>query len=365
MSFAGAKKLREIVYATENSKSYNYGLKDSISFLGTPLLEKAYLCNLDVYEDTLNMSECSSLLYLDAQKSGFKDVIIANGAPVTTIKLNNPTSLTLTNLTELNNFNIANSSRLQTIELSNIDKNIPNLSKTILEDALVHVDPSNSNDYIDYKITDAVWSINNAAEMEKVTEEDQETVSIKTLDKMLDNIYARPVFGPNKIDRLPYSAAFTGSLSIGANAYSGNNPLQIYNEYITPNKFAGIDMSFEAESAKLYNVVIYDGDGVPFWSKKTIKNTPLNDDFLASGPSGAFDRSKLIKSPTAEYEYKLQSAWKVKYINAEGTEETKILTEDTPIGIDKITSDLSIYPTYSESKRKYKISVKLKHPQTN
>jgi hypothetical protein len=87
MSFAGAKKLREIVYAIEDASTINEGITDGISFAGTPLLERAYLCNLSRYGKGLDMSECSSLSYLTTKDSTFTNVKIANNAPLATLRL--------------------------------------------------------------------------------------------------------------------------------------------------------------------------------------------------------------------------------------------------------------------------------------
>lgn len=176
---------------------------------------------------------------------------------------------------------------------------------------------------------------------------------------MLDETYARPTFTDDESERLPYSAAFTGSILIDADAYNGSEPLTIYNKYITNDKFANVDMSFESSNAKLYNVIIYDGDGVPFWSKKTVKNTPLDEVFLADGPNGMFDREALKKSPTAEYEYELLEKWTVKRPN----QEDEDLNGIKPIGLN-ITTDLHIYPQFNRTRRSYDVTIKMKHPKT-
>jgi hypothetical protein len=93
MSFNGAKKLRELIFATNGMETKNYGLKDSIGFSGTTLLEKLYIANLVSYTSSLDLTDCTSLLELDAGNSGFTGVKIAAGAPVTTIRLEAPTSL--------------------------------------------------------------------------------------------------------------------------------------------------------------------------------------------------------------------------------------------------------------------------------
>jgi hypothetical protein len=100
VSFAQAGKLRELVVATPDS-SMNVTLKQGFSVLNNNLLEKLYVSNLGAYTEGLDLSKCPNLLEVNAVGSTFTAVEIANNAPVTTIKLESPTTLTLSNLTEL------------------------------------------------------------------------------------------------------------------------------------------------------------------------------------------------------------------------------------------------------------------------
>ena len=63
----------------------------------------------------LNLADCTSLIELDASNSAFTEVTIAEGAPVTTIKLSQPTTLTLNSLPKLTEFNIENYGKLKTV----------------------------------------------------------------------------------------------------------------------------------------------------------------------------------------------------------------------------------------------------------
>ena len=352
MSFSSCKKLREIVYATKNLSTKNEGLKDSITFSGTPLLEKIYLCNLPRYESGLDLSDCPSLKTLICKNSSFTDITIADGAPIEEIELEAPTALTLKNLTKLTKLDISNYNKLRNVTLENIDKNIINFSKTILSNAIKQVDELNEIDYVSYKIGDARWLIDEAKEIEN-------TYNITLLEQMLNRNLARPVLGSDKQTELPYSAAFTGKINISSAAYNGTNPLEIYNKYITSDKFANVDMVFESENSKLYNVIIYDGDGIPFWQRKTVSGTTLNEAFLSGGPSGIFDPNALKKSPTSEFEYELLPLWTIKQ---EGKPD-EIVSGQSPQNL-IITQDIYIYPTFEVTRRSYEISIKMKHPKT-
>ena len=87
------------------------------------------------------MSTCSSLIEVDATGSTFTEVAIANGAPAKKIILQAPTSLTLSNLTELQEFVIKDKSKLTTLLLDNIDSSSIN-SRTIVNDVLTIIAPA-------------------------------------------------------------------------------------------------------------------------------------------------------------------------------------------------------------------------------
>jgi hypothetical protein len=116
-------------------------LKNGLGFKGNNLLEKLYISNLSAYEDGLNLSECPSLLELNAVKSTFTDIKIADGAPVRTISLENPSAITLSNLNNLSDVNITNYNRLKFIDINNIDNMNKNLSKNITTSALNQINP--------------------------------------------------------------------------------------------------------------------------------------------------------------------------------------------------------------------------------
>ena len=66
----------------------------------------------------MDLSKCPNLKEVDATGSTFTNVEIADNAPVTTIKLNNPTSLSLSNLTELETLSITNYGRLKLLNIN-------------------------------------------------------------------------------------------------------------------------------------------------------------------------------------------------------------------------------------------------------
>ena len=356
MSFAQGKKLREIIYGHEDQFLENTGLEGIISFEGATQLEKAYLSgiNQSSSENTsLNLKSCTSLIELDTTNSTFTGITLPNNAPTISVKLDSPTALTASNLTKLKEFNIKNFNKLRSIKLENMDQSsIPNLSKNVIAKAMEHVSGGNEADIIQYKITKAKWSLTDSDEIEGI--------NIPLLDKMLNIDYSKPFMSDDNIENLSYAASLTGNINIATTAYDEERSLDIYNKYITDTKFANLDMEFESQNAKLYNITIYDGDGLAFWNKKTIPNTELNEDFLSSGPKGSFDIEKLYKSPTAEFNYEFLNSWIVKNDKGEIIQE---LEGTLPIGL-VVNQNLHIYSNFKETKRSYRIMIKFKHPQT-
>jgi hypothetical protein len=173
---------------------------------------------------------------------------------------------------------------------------------------------------------------------------------------------ARPTLGDDAETRLEYKAALTGNLNIKTEAYNDSDPLSIYDNYITDDKFANIDLTFESPKATLYNVIIYDGDGNPFWRRKTVKDTELNDSFLSEGPDGAFVVSDLFKSPTEQYVFNFLGIWD---IYEDKDKKVKIGTINNSVPVESgrlINKDLHIYPQFKSEIRSHPISVKMIDP---
>ena len=105
VSFAQAGKLRQLVVGREDT-TVNASLKEGFAVDNNELLETLYVCNLGAYTKGLDLKNCPNLREVNAKGSTFTSVEIADGAPVTLIKLQNPTALTLSNLTELNTLDI-------------------------------------------------------------------------------------------------------------------------------------------------------------------------------------------------------------------------------------------------------------------
>lgn len=350
-SFSGASKLRELIFATKDNVVKNQGLTGGLNFSANPLLEKLYIANLLAYENDLNLSECPSLIELDASNSAFTGITIADGAPVTSITLNAPSSLNLSNLNELEQLIIDNYNRLNTLKLNNIDNEYIS-TKSIVETALDKL--AVTGDSLEYLLTNVKWTIDNSDAIS-----DNRIVLLETL---LDTSKAQPAYQPDNKNRYPYSAALTGILNLTSNAYNGSSEeaLEMHDNYINKNYFANMNLNFDSSNSLLYNVIIYNGDGIPVWKRKAIPNDIIDEDFLLNGPEGSFKSSSLEKSPTAEFEYEFLNKWTVKDDN--GTIIQTIESAEPTGAI--IAKNLHLYPEFKTTNRSYLITVKSKHPET-
>lgn len=350
-SFAGAPKLRELVFATSNNTTLNTGMTGGLNFSANPLLEKLYIANLLSYNNELNLSGCPSLVEVDATNSAFTGITIADGAPTQKIVLNNPSSLYLSDLHELQELNIKSYNRLNTLTLNNIDNDkikTKNLVKTVLN-AL-----SGSDQKLAYKLNNVKWNFDSSSEIPNNR--------ITLLDDLLNLNKSETTYKPGKKEQYPYSAALTGVVDITADAYSASsaNALEMHDYYVNADKFAELNMQFESENSLLYDVIIYNGDGVEVWRRKTVPGTTITEEFLMTGPEGSFESSSLEKSPTAEYVFTFLQTWKVK--NDDG-EIIGTINAAEPTG-SVVNSNIHLYPDFIQSSRYYPVVLKSKHPAT-
>ena len=121
--------------------------------------------------------------------------------------------------------------------------------------------------------------------------------SIVLLDKLLSiNTYEDPELG-----ELSTAQSLSGILTIPASVYNNNNSINIYNKYSIEDKYPKLDIIFEGENAYLPTVNILDGDGRVHWSRKLKKGTNIDEEFLSTGPQGAYTFP--YKDSTNSHEY--------------------------------------------------------------
>ena len=124
-NFAAASRLRTLSIGSDE-RGYENTFLTSLSLGNNTMLEYLYAQNLPSANSPLDLSKCSSLLYLDASGSGFTGYSFADGGLVNRAIVEKPTSLTLMNLQYLTdeNLDINDLTRLMSIRFEscpNID----------------------------------------------------------------------------------------------------------------------------------------------------------------------------------------------------------------------------------------------------
>jgi hypothetical protein len=121
------------------------------------MLEVLYAANLNSYEGGLNLTNSKNLREVDARGSSFGAIEFADNAPIRIIKLNNPSSLSLSNTKYLENLSIANFGRLSVLKLHNVDNN--NISTLDLV--------NNAYALTNYRLTNVNWNLNSASSIDE------------------------------------------------------------------------------------------------------------------------------------------------------------------------------------------------------
>lgn len=338
ISFVGAGKLRELVVSTYNSDTTNESLKTGFDLLNNPMLETLHAANLSNYTSGLNLSNCANLREVDARNSTFTAVEIADNAPVTSIKLQNPTSLSLSNTSKLETLSIENFGRLSILKLHSIDN-----------DKISTLDLVNSAYALNnYRLNNVNWELNKG--------NDINNGRILILDRLLSK---HPIEDPHAATGYePLQTALTGNLTITANAYNGEDSFNIYNIYSQDDIYPNLDITFTGSTAKLYSVKIYDGDNSVCWQRKINSGNNIDNIFLSDGPQGAFDISMVYKSNTPSHIYNFNGVWKVYAAdNLDGNALATITkTEGLMPYYGPVTQDIVIIPQFDEKDRYYTLN---------
>ena len=340
VSFVQAPKLRQLIIGVPgNNQEKNVNLR-TIGFEGNPLLETLYIANCPNANTGLNLSAATSLKELNAIGSGFTEITIADGAPVEKINLQSPTSLYLSNLTELEEFNIQDYNSLSQISINNIDNSNIN-SKTILD---------NARNLDKYYLRNVDWTLNNSDDVNNTN------LTIKVLERLLGlepmlNLNVQPV------QPYPIYASLTGKMEITANAYNEDQSFEIYNKYAKANIYPNLDIDFTGSNAELHTVKIYDGNENVYWTRKIPNGDPIDEEFLSTGPNGAFNISAIIKQPTAAETFTKTGNWLV-YKDGELDKDPidTIVEINGSISYPAVNYDIAIVPEFKSEPRSYTLS---------
>lgn len=328
ISTSSANKLLKLIVGREDTNP-NTTLKSGFSINSNPLLETLYACNLSQYEGELNLNQCPNLKEVNAIGSTFTGVTIADGAPIETIKLDNPTALALSNLTHLKTLDLGYN-RLSILNIDNIDQSEVN-SKTLVE---------NSPGLQNYKLNNIDWILSNSMDVNS----DENT--IKLLEKLRG---ISPLEDKTLISGyIPLASALTGNIEVTSTAYDGDNAITIYNKYVDDNVYPNLDINF---TDKTYLITILNGDDTTYWKKRiSINNSGIDADFLSDGPNGAFVETAITKPNALDTTYKFTNTWEI--YNTEGN-KIDTISGATPLYSKKITSDIILKPIFEGNTRYY------------
>lgn len=390
ISFSQADKLRKLVISTKDSQGTNETLKDSFTVENNNLLEELYAANFVSYIDKLDLSSCPNLKVLDTTDSTFTSITLPQRAPLETLYLESPTALTCSDLTDVQTFEVDNFNRLTSVILNNIDQNpATNFNSQVIA--------STSPALEAYKLTNVNWTISNSNDISTTN------FTIPLLEKLL-----RISTQENAEGKLESRAAsLTGELTITQDAYNdaSDTALKIYERYAKstevyeeatyadkdafskdPRKkyikqedsyiqtdefipssqyyietlvanYPNLEIKFEGDNIKLYNVVIYDGNNKPVWTRKTVAGTEINKNgFLRYGPQGEFNLDLIRQASTAEWQYSFDNKWIVKVAGQADKEYVGNLQDyNTPI-----SDNTYFYPQFDRKKRSYEVTVLMK-----
>lgn len=342
LGFGGAKKLRKLVigvYDGENTK-INTGLT-TLEFAGNTLLEELYAAGYQGTDAALDLTSCPNLKSVDARKSSFTTCSFASGAPIETIKLENPSGLTMTNLNKIETFMVEDYSKLQSLFIDNIDDCDGINSLMLVKEGV-------KNPVLDYYLKNVQWQ-----------ETSNQYVSNDGIT-YLDTLLTRKPKDPVTSDVINHDAALTGVLTVAAAAYNDSDSNLIYDKYVklteNHNSYPSLDIVFEGAEAYMPKVTIVNATGEATWTKR-IKhnNTGITADFLASGPLGSFIPFESYSD--SQYVYTFLGTWQVKAGNTVlGTIGSDSNPQNYPLWNEAIDEDIIIEPNFSTELKKFNLT---------
>lgn len=340
-----APKLREL-YLSDGKGTANAALTD-ITFKANPMLEILRVGGLTSYKGALDLSNCPNIKEVNGINSTFTDVIVADNAPLVSLKLQNPTSLTLANLYDLEELEVIDKSRLLTLRLNNIDSDKIS-SKQLVEETIAAT--KDSGETLRYRLNNVDWEIDDPTEVDDTYSKE----SIKILETLKND--CEVYVSESETASLPIG--LTGNLSVTDKAYSGDNSIGIYNAYAKADVYPNLDISFEAEASKLYTIQIYSGSGELLWFRKLTAGTSFGepnetDTFLSEGPNGAFTIDSIYKSNTSEFTYTFNNQWEV-YKSLDRTDTPVVIDSQWPVA-NNVSTDLVFVPKFIEEKRSHQV----------
>ena len=349
-----AVKLRTLIAGQYGEQNAAGGLLENtsleeIGFNNNVMLEHLHMCNYPGTTLTLDLKKAVNLKTLDLRNSGFTDISIADGAPITSIKLDGPGTLQLSNLRDLETLSFEKPQNLRTLLLDNIDTSDINSKTHILDLAsgLTH-----------YRLKNIQWDLTTASELDLVNKK------INILETLLT--------------KTPYSDQGQAVASTHADNLSGIVEIssevnvavakEIYERYSISTAadtviYPNVDLQFtntvstvdgNKVSTPLYTVTVLNGGNKTVWSRKFPSGYSMTADDLKASPYGAFSKDALTKPSNELYDYEFSGSWKV-YNSTTGAELTSI-TGETPLLTD-ISCDTTLEPQFTNKPRIWKVTI--------
>lgn len=339
-----AKRLRELIIG---DREQNENMEEAISIGSNVMLEKLIVkkcTNIDEKAATLNLTGAIGLRELDLSQSTFTGIQLADGAPIHTISLYRPSSLTMNNLEQIETFNIDSYENIVKLNTDNIDKGLVRIGDRTLSQALVEetVDIA----LHDYNLKNVIWTLDEATDINTAT------LKINLLEKIMTKFPSDKV--GNEISK---ALALTGDLLITDDAYDGSDSFDIYNKYAQADIYPNLDIYFVGNTAKLHSIKIYNGNDELYWFRKINNGGNIDSTFLSDGPIGQYDISKIIKSNTESSTFTFLNEWEVYNEDGEPVEigNNGNIIEGTYPELENITQDLIFKPVFQENVRIYEV----------
>lgn len=342
-----ADKLRSLSLGTRVSPLNLY--LDSFGIGNSVNLEELYIANIQHANLTdLDLTKAPSLKILDATNSSFNLIEIADGAPLTTLLLNEPRTLILSNLTRLETLNIQDPSDIDKVDIFKIDAS-PNVNS---KQDIVDLAPVLTQ----ARLREVDWTIDQAKEIQNK--------KILILEKLLTTDF-RDSLGV-KVER---SQTLSGLLTISKEAFNNNSSIEIYNKYAKPNVYPNLDIIFEGADAKLPKVSIYTGDDTVCWFRRLPVGTTMSPDFLTDGPKGSYSFETMIKKPdSSSHSFIFHNQWNVYDSQGETLKDNDgndiVIEGENPIYDKPIDDDISLKPVFTPQVRTFTVKFYTYNPAT-
>ena len=141
-TFMGANRLRVIEIGSSEEGYSNAALR-ALTIGTNRMLERLYAQNLTAVAGALDLSGCPALVYVDASGSSFAAVSFASGGALQTAAINNPGTLQMISLAQLETFTLADDTRMQSLRIENTDidaKAIVEHSTGLVQARLIGID---------------------------------------------------------------------------------------------------------------------------------------------------------------------------------------------------------------------------------